>query len=619
MKAGERLLTATTEQEAQGLIDQALREVRGDTSLKEQRDLLRALVLGGLSEALLVASAIDHLLASIGAEEWEERLGAAVEKEMPGLLVDIVDGLVDSPHLDVLRLLPGPSHSTLIACIKKLGAYLDGLEDAPKRLRGMRAAMIFADLYSRLHDPKFWRRRTVPACAIDNKQIRSLKEDKQIGKLPEAYLARINQLQRIDLRSSLLEVRSDEVGGQMSSDDGELRFEVRSPLRLGLSSANASDNHARSKEQGGKTLNAAIDLHTAGLDSPTPPLRVTARRLTDPRLVLRSRSADFEADFEADLRGDPTTQSELFFAYRRGGDESLRMLKQSLVHTGIVEDNSDDIVRDIAGFTEGGGLEITTSSSVLQGSGLGTSSILAASILKILYRLAGHSAGGSDEYPFLYDQSVLLEQSIGLNSGWQDARGACGGASAVKDFLAPATTGLPAPKMSFVEVDEETFHRRVVLFDTGIARGATRGLNVVLESYLRRDRDRYGAMQASLEVHDEIADALRQGDYPRLGQLATRYWEYRCILDPDATNEALRQLFRSPVSELHEGGMLTGAGGGGFALLIAREGEEDSLRECLSKMKDQRAYAGSAVVDYRLNRTGLQLSTSPLIRPDDIF
>ena len=118
-------------------------------------------------------------------------------------------------------------------------------------------------------------------------------------------------------------------------------------------------------------------------------------------------------------------------------------------------------------------------------------------------------------------------------------------------------------------------------------------------------------MRKSLAIHDEIVEALSQGDYPRLGALASRYWAYRCVLDPEATSDAIQQLFSAPLSDLHEGGMLTGAGGGGFALLIAREGEEESLRECLSKMKDQRAYASSAVVDYRLNRTGLQLETSP--------
>ncbi len=33
----------------------------------------------------------------------------------------------------------------------------------------------------------------------------------------------------------------------------------------------------------------------------------------------------------------------------------------------------------------------------------------------------------------------------------------------MKDFYAPATEELPTPQMEFIDVDEDTFHRRVVL------------------------------------------------------------------------------------------------------------------------------------------------------------
>ena len=79
---------------------------------------------------------------------------------------------------------------------------------------------------------------------------------------------------------------------------------------------------------------------------------------------------DFKAEFEASSKGDEATQSKLFFAYRRGGDEALRLVKQALVHVGIVRDHSDGIVSDVAAFTGGGGLELVTSSKVQQGSGL---------------------------------------------------------------------------------------------------------------------------------------------------------------------------------------------------------------------------------------------------------
>ena len=391
----------------------------------------------------------------------------------------------------------------------------------------------------------------------------------------------------------------------------EQAFCIQSPLRLGISSANASDNHLRSKEQGGKTLNIAVNLQQGREERAQPPLEVTARRLAEPQLILRSRSRGFKADFEASKQSAAATVSELFFAYRRSGDEALRLVKQGLVHAGIVRPNSTDVIQDIAAFTGGGGLEITTSSKVLQGSGLGTSGVLSAAILKMLYHLSGHPyAAPACEYPGLYDQSLMLEQSLGLNSGWQDARGASGGPSAIKNFYAPPTDGLPAPERTFLtEVDESLFTEQVVLFDTGISRSATRGLNVVLDAYLSRDRQRYAAIRESLAIHDEMVAALCADAYADLGRLANRYWQLRCILDPQATNEALQHLFENPqIADLTEGGLLTGAGGGGFALLIAAEGQAAALRARLDKLRQHAAFAESRVVSYQLNAQGIHLA-----------
>ena len=600
------------------LLDEIAREARQEQSeMAQRRAALCALVLSpGLSATLATGAALEALVERFSPDGWSAHFGPAVDKELPGLVVQVIDELLDVGHDDLLRLVPTDGTSVLLATLKKLGQYVDTLEGSPRRLRGMRVAVVCGAIFARLQDGKIWRRRKLPACGIDGEEITGLKDRKAIADLPSAYDKRVNQLQRADLRRSLEAVRTPAEPCPLPESDYGKLFVVRSPLRLGISSANASDNHIRSKEQGGKTLNVGIDLLTGGLDTPAPPLTVSASRLSEPRLVLHSRSAEFGADFEINTRGNAGAQSELFFAYLRGGDESLRMIKQALVHTGIVPSNSRDVVGDIGRIFGGGGLEITTSSAVQQGSGLGTSSILAAAILKVLYRLTGNPAGTDDgEYPDLFDQSVLLEQSIGLNSGWQDARGARGGSSAVKDFYAPPTGGLPAPELSYIDVDAHLFERRVVLFDTGIGRGATRGLNVVMAAYLARDRQRYGAIRDSLTIHDEMVEALRAGEFSRLGQMTSRYWQLRCILDPEATNSAIQLLFTSPVADLTEGGTLTGAGGGGFGLLIAREGEEETLRECLKKLKDQRAYTRSSVVDYRLDARGLQLTEHPSPEP----
>ena len=611
----QRLEEATRLEEVQDLLDRTVQQVRDHQSKAQERRLfLRHLLFNRhLIDTLSTSQALDYLFSRVDPAEWNSLFGKAVEKELPPLVAAAVDDLSDVSHQQILRFLPNRDPKVLVAVLKHLNAYLEKRTESARFLRGMRIARIMSDIYRMLGaDESVWKRRSPPPCCIDNETIQRLKEEKQVDQLPEAYETRINQLQRRDLRHSLAALdKGDASAPRMEQKDFDKTFAVRTPLRLGISSANASDNHIRSKEQGGKTLNAAIDLQMEGESAAAPPLKVVARRLGEPQLLLRSRSMDFRADFEVGAKGNASTQSELFFAYRRGGDEALRLVKQALVHTGIVGPRSRDVLSDIIAFTGGGGLEIITQSKVLQGSGLGTSSILAAAILKILYRLANHPLGTVEhEYPGLYDQSLLLEQSIGLNSGWQDARGAYGGPSAVKNFYAPPTEGLPAPQPTFLtELDQEHFGERIILFDTGISRAATRGLNVVMDAYLCRDPRRYAAMRESLEIHDRMMEALDAGDYPALGKLATRYWQLRCILDPDATSPALQYLFEAPeLAKVIEGGLITGAGGGGFALLIAKEGKIQQAKKVLDALRKKQDYARSGVVEYRLNATGIELS-----------
>ena len=610
----ERLEQAADLREVQSLVNHILDAARSGGKLEEKRRFLRNLLFNrALLSRLETAAAIDALLAATTPDEWDELFGATVAKELPQLIVELVNGLVDLDHRQVLRLLLPQSSKALLQVLKRLNAYLEECDGSDRYLRGMRVARIMADIYQTLAaESRIWRRRTLPSCCIDGQAIVQLKEAKQVEKLAAAYEARINQLQSTDLQRSLAALDSGRATApHMLEAAYEQTFCIQSPLRLGISSANASDNHLRSKEQGGKTLNIAVNLQQGREKYAQPPLEVTARRLPDLQLILHSRSQGFKADFEVNKHSSAATVSELFFAYRRSGDEALRLVKQGLVHAGIVRPNSTDVIEDIAAFTGGGGLEITTSSKVLQGSGLGTSGILSAAILKMLYHLSGHPyAAPACEYPGLYDQSLMLEQSLGLNSGWQDARGASGGPSAIKNFYAPPTNGLPAPERTFLtEVDESLFTERVVLFDTGISRSATRGLNVVLDAYLSRDSQRYAAIRESLAIHDDMVAALRAGLYADLGRLADRYWQLRCILDPQATNDALQHLFENPqITDLTEGGLLTGAGGGGFALLIAAEGQAVALCARLDKLRQHAAFANSRVVSYQLNAQGIHLA-----------
>src|SRR5262249_39565369 len=65
------------------------------------------------------------------------------------------------------------------------------------------------------------------------------------------------------------------------------------------------------------------------------------------------------------------------------------------------------------------GVHITTECRVPKGSGLGTSSILAATLLAALHRAKNNSPSQEE----LFEQTLLLEQRLSTGGGWQDQVG----------------------------------------------------------------------------------------------------------------------------------------------------------------------------------------------------
>ena len=94
--------------------------------------------------------------------------------------------------------------------------------------------------------------------------------------------------------------------------------------------------------------------------------------------------------------------------------------KAALVLKGIVPSDLDpDMpVRDLCQQL-GGGLKLTTQTSIPRGSGLGTSSIMAGAVLHCLSQLIGLETTPAQ----LFDEVLCLEQMLTTGGGWQDQVG----------------------------------------------------------------------------------------------------------------------------------------------------------------------------------------------------
>jgi galactokinase/mevalonate kinase-like predicted kinase len=94
----------------------------------------------------------------------------------------------------------------------------------------------------------------------------------------------------------------------------------------------------------------------------------------------------------------------------------------------------------------------------------------------------------------------------------------------------------------------------------------------VVGRYLAYDPDAIEIIRLLKESAEEMESALGMEDVDAFGRGIERYWELKKRLDPGSTNEKIEALLK-PLNRHLTGRLLTGAGGGGFLFMVARDAE----------------------------------------------
>jgi fucokinase len=220
----------------------------------------------------------------------------------------------------------------------------------------------------------------------------------------------------------------------------------------------------------------------------------------------------------------------------------------------------------------GGGIEIRTAVNLPLGSGLGTSSILSATVIRALAEMGGITLSHTE----LLDQVMQLEQRMTTGGGWQDQVG--GVYPGVK--LGMSGPGLcqriRVEPLGWSREREAEFKQRFILYYTGIQRLAKNLLAQIVRSYLAREVSTIQVLHSIKTLATEMAYAMREGEWDYLGGLLDRHWRLNQVLDPNTTNAPINALLRETQPWL-AGAKLAGAGGGGFLMLLAKSPEAARL------------------------------------------
>lgn len=364
---------------------------------------------------------------------------------------------------------------------------------------------------------------------------------------------------------------------------------ARSPVRLDLAGG-WTDTPPFCLEAGGSVLNVAVLLNGQ------PPIQAFVRPTPEPLIRLRS----------IDLGSAETMATFSELADFRNPRGNFSLPKAALALAGFLPEFLEGrpyrtLRAQLQAF--GSGLEVSLLSAVPKGSGLGTSSILGATLLGAINRACGL---GWDEVD-LYNRVLGVEQLLTTGGGWQDQAGALfPGLKLVQ--TQPGLSQIPTVRYVPVQAfDGGAINRSYLLYYTGATRMAKGILQEIVRDMFLGNAATRRTLESIRANAEKTFHALQLGEPKGVKRAIARSWRLNKQLDRGTTTPEIERIIATCGPALVACKLL-GAGGGGYILLCAKDAASgDLIRERLEKNPPN---ARARFIDFEIAEKGLQVTVS---------
>ena len=348
------------------------------------------------------------------------------------------------------------------------------------------------------------------------------------GEVAKAF----SSLSRHILRSTLAGLRENTTARIAMND-----IEIKLPLRVNWGGG-WSDTPPYCNENGGTVLNAAILLNGER------PVSVRLRRIEERKIVFESTDMDVHGEFDSieplQSVGDPF--------------DSFVLQKAALLACGVIPAQGGTLEAVLDRL--GGGIWMDTEvTGVPKGSGLGTSSILAAACVKAL--LTFLDIPHTEET--LYTTVLCMEQIMSTGGGWQDQ---VGGVTDGIKYISSRPGIDQRLTVTHIKLDEKTkreLNDRFALIYTGQRRLARNLLRDVVGRYIGNEPDTVYALNEIQRMAALMRFELERGNVDAFAGLLSEHWKLSQMIDAGSTNTLIDQIFDS-CDDLLAGKMICGLG-----------------------------------------------------------
>jgi galactokinase/mevalonate kinase-like predicted kinase len=363
---------------------------------------------------------------------------------------------------------------------------------------------------------------------------------------------------------------------------------ARSPIRVDLAGG-WSDTPPYCLEHGGSVFNVAFNLNGQ------PPIQTFIRRTSEPELVIRS--------IDLGLKETLRTYDDVA-AYRQIGS-GFSIARAAFALAGFHPEFNNDAFQTLEEqmLAFGGGIEVSLLAAVPKGSGLGTSSILAGTLLGALADFCGL---GWDRLEITQRVSAL-EQMLGSGGGWQDQFGGIFPGAKLIETKPGLSQEAVVRRSSSEFFDEAIRDGRLLLYYTGITRVAHDVLSeIVCDMFLNESSVLVALGEIAMNGKHAL-EVVQRGDWDGFVKIIRCSWELNQALDSGVNPPEVQSLIERMDGQ-YAALKLSGAGGGGF-MIIATDSHEQSLA-LKKQLKDNPLNERARFVDLEVSKSGLQISRS---------
>ena len=362
----------------------------------------------------------------------------------------------------------------------------------------------------------------------------------------------------------------------------------RSPVRIDIAGG-WTDTPPYCLMEGGTVVNLAIELNGQ------PPLQAYVRPAKDYHIILRS--------IDLGAMEKITTYEELSDFRQVGSPFSIPKAALALAgfHPDFSAERFSSLKQQLEAF--GCGIELTLLSAIPAGSGLGTSSVLAATVLGALNDFCGLAWDKNE----IGHRTLVLEQLLTTGGGWQDQFG--GILQGVKLLQTEPGFGQNPtvrwlPNDLYTQPEYQACH---LLYYTGITRTAKKILAEIVSRMFLNQHDELRLLRAMRNHTMDMYEAIQRADFRQMGLLVRHTWQQNQLID-SGTNPPEVEAITRLIDDLCLGYKLGGAGGGGYLYMVAKD--PDAAVRVRQILNNAPTNGNARFVDMTLSTKGLQVSRS---------